>query len=246
MPLSFPLIVLMLCTLAVGSLLLVHLLQARQEQELIRLYRLAALDRRRSALDRIIKGLKAIDDSPDVTRLLTQTLRHDLQRIHRLDPAQGNGEKELRALGGETGKPDKTAADSARVQTDSKTRLGSEREILHARGLINDALMLIRHLYQMRQVTEDQLESTARHLGMLSARVGVNSNLHMADQALARGDERRALSLYRAAESFLLNGPLKGTEGEQKLQYIRQQCEQIVQQHSAGNGERAPFTQRAA
>lgn len=246
MSLSLPLIVPMLCALVVGSLLLVHLLQERQEQDVIRLYRLAALDRRSSALSRIIKGLKAMDDSPDVTRLLTQTLKHDLQRIHRLDPARGNGEKELRALGGEAGKTDKAPADPARTQADKKTSLGSEREILHARGLINDALTLIRHLYQMRQVTGDQLESTARHLGMLSARVGVNSNIHMGEQALARGDSRMALSHYRAAESFLLNGPLKGAEGEQKLQYIQQRREQILQQQSAGSEEAGAFTRRAA
>ncbi|MCB1665515.1 MAG: hypothetical protein KDI28_07020 [Pseudomonadales bacterium] len=244
MPLSYPAIVLLLIALMVGSLLLVHLLQGRQEQDVIRLYRLAALDKRRSALSKIIKGLKAIDDSTDVTRLLTQTLKHDLQRIHQLDPARGNGEQELRALGGDAAKADKNA-DAAKSSVDRKTSLSSEREVLSARSLINDALTLIRHLYQMRQVTGDQLESTARHLGMLSARVGVNSNMHMADLAMAQGDARRALGHYRAAESYLLSGPLKGAEGEQKLQYIQQRREQILQQHT-GSDEQEGFMSRAA
>lgn len=247
MPLSYPAIVLLLIALMVGSLLLVHLLQGRQEQDVIRLYRLAALDRRSSALTRVIKGLKAIDDSADVTRLLTQTLKHDLLRIHQLDPARGTGEQELRALGAEAGKADKNAgADVAKGGVDRKTSLSSEREVISARSLINDALTLIRHLYQVRQVTGDQLESTARHLGMLSARVGVNSNMHMAELAIAQGDARRALGHYRAAESYLLSGPLKGAEGEQKLQYIQQRREQILQQQSSGNDEHGAFINQAA
>ena len=223
--------VLMLCALMLGSLLLVHLVQARQEQNLIRLYRLAALDRRRLTLIKLIQGLKALDDNPDVMRVLTQTLKHDLQRIARLDPARSNAEQELRNLGsGDTAKADKPAATNKTAKADQKTSLNNERDVIKARSLINDALSLIRHLYQVQQVSGEQLESTARHLGMLSAQVGVNSNIYMADSAWEKGDARKALGHYRAAESYLLGGPLKGAAGEQKLKYIQQRREQIVRE----------------
>jgi len=218
----------------VGSLVLVKLAQERQERDLIRLYRLAALDRRRISIITVVKNLKEVDDNPEVARVLNQALKSDLSRIQKLDPARGNMDQG--ASTGSASTQASTGGDPKRPKGDNKTSLNSEREVIKARAHINDALALIRHLYQVGKVSGEALESTARHLGMLSALVGVNSNIHMAEQAVARADTRKALSHYRAAESYLLNGPLKGPEGAEKLQLILASKQQIL---DGATGERA-------
>lgn len=247
--LSNPFTLLILFALMVGSLVLVHLAQERQERNLIRLYRLAALDRRCGSIRTVIASLKEIDDSPEVIRVLSQALKNDLLRIQKLDPARSNIEQEMRVAtsGGENAKADKSAnADPKRSKLDSKTSLNSEGAVIKARAHINDALALIRHLYQGRKVSSEQLESTARHLGVLSALVGVNSNIHMAEQAMARSDTNKALSYFRAAESYLLNGPLKGPEGAEKLQLILARKQQILASATRGAQEQDYYTGRAA
>ncbi len=225
---SSPLVLILLLAVMVGSLVLAQIIQARQDSDVIRLYRLAALDRRSAALIKVIRGLKALDDNQEVVKVLMGPLKNDLARIQRLDPARGNGEQELRSLTADAGKTEKPPEKpEGQSKTDKRTSLSSDREVFQARALITDALSLIRHLYQIRQVTGDQLESTARHLGMLSALVGVNSNIHMADIAMAHGDLRKASAHFRAAESFLLSGPLKGAGGAEKLKYIESRREQI-------------------
>ena len=118
--------------------------------------------------------------------------------------------------------------------------------MIKARAHINDALALIRHLYEVRKVSGEALESTARHLGMLSALVGVNSNIHMAEQAMANADSKKALNHYRAAESYLLNGPLKGPEGEEKLQLILTRKQQILNSAARDESGQEYYTDRAA
>lgn len=241
---SSALTVFLLAAVMVGSLLLVHVAQERQESQMIRLYRLAALDRRSSALRKVIQGLKEFDDNPEVIRVLSQALKSDLQRIQKLDPARAVNDKDTRQTGSDNTKSDKPKA-AAITKVDQKTSLGSEREMLRARTHITDALALIRHLYQAGHVKGEQLESTARHLGTLSALVGVNSNMRMADEALERGDMRKALSYYRAAESFLLNGPLSGPDGANKLSYIQERRSYIANSQ-ASHSEQAGFDRQAA
>ncbi len=252
MPLSSPLALATLAAIMVGSLVLVHVLQERQERNLIRLYRLAALDRRRASISKVMRNLRELDDNPEVIRVLGQALKNDLSRIQKLDPARGNGDQELRAANpgggtGETGKTDKGATgDGKRTKLDQKTSLNSERDVIRARAHITDALALIRHLYEVRQIRGEQLDSTARHLALLSALVGVNSNINMAEIAHANGDSVKALSLFRAAESYLLNGPLKGAEGAQKLQLIQTRKDQIMSSMRGSGANQEFYADRAA
>ncbi len=244
MLLSSAMTVFALLALMVGSLLMVRLTQDKQETQLIRLYRLAALDRRSSALRKVIQGLKSIDDNPEVIRVLSQAMKNDLQRIQKLDPTRSVSDKESRPSSSEANKTEKPHA-AGLSKADQKTSLRSEREMLRARAHITDALALIRHLYQVGHVAGEQLESTARHLGTLSAMVGANSNLRMGDEALERGDARKALAFYRAAESFLHSGPLSGPEGQKKLSYIEQRRAHIANQEAQAIGPDG-FSQQAA
>ena len=237
-----------LAALMVGSLVLVHLAQERQERNVIRLYRLAALDRRRASIISVMANLKQVDDNPEVARVLGQALKSDLARIQKLDPARSNIDQEMRQAGsaGNNAADKSAGGDAKRSKADSKTSLNSEREVIKARAHINDALALIRHLYEVRKVSGEALESTARHLGMLSALVGVNSNIHMAEQAMANADSKKALNHYRAAESYLLNGPLKGPEGEEKLQLILTRKQQILNSAAHDESGQEYYTDRAA
>ena len=239
---------LVLVALMVGSLVLVKLAQERQERNLIRLYRLAALDRRRASIIAVMQNLKEVDDNPEVTRVLSQALKNDLLRIQKLDPARSNVDQELRqgSSAGSNAAQKSAAGDAKHSKLESRTSLKSEREVIKARAHINAALALIRHLYQAGKVSGEALESTARHLGMLSALVGVNSNMYMAEQAMARADSRKALSHYRAAESYLLNGPLKGPEGAEKLQVILARKQQILEGAARDETSEEYYTDRAA
>jgi len=244
---SSALTVFILFAVILSSLLIVRLTQDRQERQLIRLYRLAALDRRSSALRKVMQGLKAFDDNPEVIRILTQALKGDMQRIQNLDPARNANEKDARQGGSDSAKAEKSSvANTANLsKVDQKTSFGTEREVMKARAHITDALALIRHLYQVGHVKGEQLESTARHLGTLSALVGVNSNIRMAEEAFEHGDSRKALSHYRAAESYLVNGPLNGPEGASKLSYI-QQRKAFIANAEVGHTEQEAYTRQAA
>ena len=233
-----------LVALMVGSLVLVKLAQERQERNLIRLYRLAALDRRCASISSVIKNLKEIDDNPEVLRVLDQAMKSDQERIQKLDPARGNVAQNARK--GTSAAQPSSGGDPKRSKVDNRTSLNSEREVIKARACINDAMALIRHLYQAQRVSGEALESTAKHLGKLSALVGVNSNIHMAEQAMSRAEPKKALGHYRAAENYLMNGPLKGPEGAEKLQLILARKQQIFEGEEREGAGQEYYTDRAA
>jgi hypothetical protein len=227
-----------LFALMIGALLVARLAQAYQESNVIRLYRLAALDRRRLEVQAVVQALKALDDNSEITRLLMQALKFDVNRIQSLDPGRGDIEQELRKFASGSSPPaddsrgDKGRSvdpiDQQRSKLDRRTRLSSEREIHIARGHISAALAIIRRQYQARQIGAEQLESSARHLGMLSALVGVNSYMKMAEQAQANGDIGKALGHLRIAETYLRNGPLQGADAKEKLGQVLQRKEQLL------------------
>ena len=72
-----------LLVLMVGSVVLARYAQARQEGNLIRLYRLAALDRRRNETRAVIRALQEVDDNAETLRILNQALKADLVRIQK-------------------------------------------------------------------------------------------------------------------------------------------------------------------
>jgi hypothetical protein len=228
-----------LLALMIAALVLARLAQEYQESNVIRLYRLAALDRRRLEVQAVLRALKALDDNAEIARLLMQALSFDVNRIQKLDPGRGDMEQELRKLaaGASASAADDARGDKGhsndpavqkRSKVDRRTSLSSEREIHNARGHISAALAIIRRQYQARQIGAEQLESSARHLGLLSALVGVNSYMYMAEQAQANSDPGKALGYLRIAETYLHNGPLQGAEAMEKLGLVQQRKEQLL------------------
>ena len=86
MVLSSLYMIVFLLVLMVGSVVLARYAQERQEGNVIRLYRLAALDRRRNETRAVIRGLQEVDDNAETLRILNQALKADLVRIQKLDP----------------------------------------------------------------------------------------------------------------------------------------------------------------
>lgn len=227
-----------LLLLMVGSVVFARYAQQRQENDVIRLYRLAALDRRRNETRAVIRALQEVDDHAETLRILNQALKADLVRIQKLDPNRADIEQDIRqasaAPAGEN-KSEKPAADGRAAKVDKRTSLSHERDVQRVRQHIVEAMAIIRRLYETNQVRAEQLESTARHLGTLSVVVAVNSAIHMAELALTAAQFGKVPGLLRMAEGYLASGPLQGREKAEKLEQTRRLREALEQARNAGD-----------
>lgn len=226
-----------LLLMMIGSVVFARYAQERQENDVIRLYRLAALDRRRNETRSVIRALQEVDDNPETLRILNQALKADLVRIQKLDPGRADIEQEIRQAGAAPAaenKGEKPAGEARGVRSDKRTSLSNERDVQRVRQQIVEAMAIIRRLYQANQVRAEQLESTARHLGTLSVVVAVNSAIHMAELALSDSQFGKVPGLLRMAEGYLANGPIQGREKAEKLEQIRKLRESLEQARNAG------------
>lgn len=228
--------VILLCLLAVmvAALLIARFAQQQQEQNMVRLYRLAALDLRRVSTRNVIRALLDLDENPELLRILYQSLRSDLLRIQQLDPSRADLENDIRQVQSGLGaltdveRASVEQQEQRRQKLEQRTSLGSEREMQINRAYISEAMSIIRRLYQFRQVRGEQLESVARYLGTLSFTVAVNSHLHMGELALQDGDKIKALSNYRRAENLVMRGPYTGRDRTEKLSAIETRKERLM------------------
>ncbi len=229
--------ILFLLLLMIGSVVFARYAQERQENDVIRLYRLAALDRRRNETRNVIRALQEVDDNPETLRILNQALKADLVRIQKLDPGRADIEQEIRqasAAPAAENKSEKAAVDARAAKADKRTSLSHERDVQRVRQRIVEAMAIIRRLYQANQVKAEQLESTARHLGTLSVQVAVNSAIHMAELALSAQQFGKVPGLLRMAEGYLASGPVQGREKAEKLEQIRKLRESLEHSRNAG------------
>ncbi len=242
MALSQFLMLLCLMAVMVAALLVARLAQEQQERNMVRLYRLTALDQRRASTRNVIRALLDLDENPELLRILYQSLKGDLLKIQQLDPTRVDLESDIRQV--QSGLNALTDAEKAnaeqieqrRQRLEQRTSLGSEREIEIARAYISEAMSTIRRLYQSRQVRGEQLESVARYLGVLSATVAVNSHLNMGALALQDGDKINALSNYRRAENLVMRGPYNGRERAERMRVIEARKEQLMAQSRSEQG----------
>lgn len=245
MVLSSLYMILFLIVVMIASAVLARYAQDRQEGKVIRLYRLAALDRRRNTTRAVLRALQEVDEHPETLRILNQALKADLVRIQKLDPGRSDIEQEIRQAsnastsGAAASEPkaEKSGNDARGAKLEKRTSLGSERDVQRVRYQITEAMAIIRRLYQGNQVRVEQLESTARHLGTLSVVVAVNSNLHMAEVALGAAEYGKAHGLLRMAEGFLASGPLQGRDKTEKLEQMSKLKERL-QVSRSGEGMR--------
>ncbi|MDO9319033.1 MAG: hypothetical protein Q7V56_12630 [Gammaproteobacteria bacterium] len=228
--------IILLCLLAVmlAALLIARFAQEQLEQNMVRLYRLTALDQRRASTRNVIRALLDIDENPELLRILYQSLRSDLLKIQQLDPSRADLENDIRQVQSGLGaltdveRGSGEQQEQRRQKLEQRTSLGSEREIQITRAYISEAMSIIRRLYQFRQVRGEQLESVSRYLGTLSFTVAVNSHLNMGELALQEGDKIKALSNYRRAESLVMRGPYSGRDRTEKLSAIDAKKEQLI------------------
>lgn len=228
--------VILLCLLAVlvAALLIARFAQEQQEQNMVRLYRLTALDQRRVSTRNVIRALLDLDENPELLRILYQSLRSDLLKIQQLDPSRADLDADIRQVQSGLGaltdleRASIEQQEQRRQKLELRTSLSSDREIQIARAYIGEAMSIIRRLYQFRQVRGEQLESVSRYLGTLSFTVAVNSHLNMGELALQDGDKVKALSNYRRAENLVMGGPYSGRERTEKLNAIEARKERLL------------------
>lgn len=240
MVLSSLYMILFLFVLMVGSVVFASYAQARQEGNVIRLYRLAALDRRRNETRAVIRALQEVDDNAETLRILNQALKADLVRIQKLDPSRSDIEQEIRQAGSTSSagaaeaKAEKAGGEGRGAKGQKRTSLSNERDVQRVRHHISEAMAIIRRQYQANQVRSEQLESTARHLGTLSVLVAVNSGIHMAELAIANAEYGRVPGLLRMAEGYLASGPLQGREKTEKQEQLKKLRDALQEARSGG------------
>ncbi len=215
---------------------------------MIRLYRLAALDRRRASTGNVIRAVQALDENPELMRILYQGLKADLLRIQVLDPGRADLDAEIRqtqsaissqAEESRVDKNDKGGGELSqqrRQRLERRTSLASEREIQISKAYISEAMVLVQRLYQQRQVRVEQMESVGRYLSSLSVTVAVNSYLYMGEIALQQGDKIKALGSYRKAELMLQRGGMTGRERVERQGLIEARKNELMAQSTREHG----------
>lgn len=234
MILSDPIVILCLALLVVVSLYAARFAQDQQEKNMVRLYRLAALDRRRVATKELIRALKALDDNPELMRVLNTSLKKDLQHIQILDPARKDLDEEIRQVQkfagqGEGGKADEMS-EERKQRLVANTSFSSEREISFTRNYITEAMVAVKRLHETKQIRAEQLESIANYLANLSVSVAVNSQLNMGEQALKYGDKIKALGYFRKAEVSLQQGRMSHWERAAKSKEIENRTRKLLEE----------------
>jgi G3E family GTPase len=232
MVLSDPFVIMCLAILVVVSLYVARFAQDQQEKNMVRLYRLSALDRRRVATKDLIRAIKGMDDHPDLMRVLNASLKEDLQRIQILDAARSDLDEEIRQAQKLSGKSE--AAKGEEMSEERKKRLAAntsfetDREASINRSYINEALATVKRLYNSRKIRADQMTSIASYLAMLSVSVAVNSQLLMGEKALQYGDKIKALGCFRKAEVSLHQGHLSSWERAVKQKEIQKRTKDLL------------------
>lgn len=225
-----------LVTVMVASLAVARLAQERQERDMIRLYRLAALERRREGTRTLIRVLQEMDDDADLMRVLYQSLERDLARIQELDPGRSDLEGDMRKVQsglstfkeGARSHPQSELDDERRALRDRNTAFDSEREARTVRSCIADAQRLVRRMHQQQRLPVERMDSILRHLRVLEGLVAVNSQLHMGDIARLHGDGIKALGCYRRAEIALQCSALVGPERHVRMGVIEERKQQLL------------------
>lgn len=232
MILSDPFVIMCLAILMVVSLYVARFAQDQQEKNMVRLYRLSALDRRRVATKDLIRAIKGMDDNPDLMRLLNGSLKDDLQSIQTLDPARSDLDDEIRQAQKLSAHSDSAKieemSEERKKRLASNTSFASDREISINRSYINEALVTVKRLHASRKVRADQMTSIASYLAMLSVSVAVNSQLLMGERALQHGDKIKALGCFRKAEVSLQQGRLSSWERAVKQKEIQKRTQDLL------------------
>ncbi|MDX1491544.1 MAG: hypothetical protein R3332_09665 [Pseudohongiellaceae bacterium] len=232
MVLSDPIVIFFLAIIVVVSLYVARFAQQQQEKNMVRLYRLAALDRRRVQTKDLIRALRAMDEQPELMRVLNNSLKTDLEHMQSLDPARRDLEAELsqaqKAAGqGEPGKVGEMSEERKRKLIQG-TSFDSDREVAINRQYINETVKLLRRLHDASKLRSDLFESLSSYLAMLSVSVAVNSQLNMGAKALQYGDRIKALGCFRKAEVSLQQGRLSTWERAQKQKEIAKRTQELL------------------
>ena len=225
---DLPVLIVMLFLLMPAALWLAGFARARQDQRIMTLFRLEALERRRHELDAAIAMFEQLGAGEDVLDALRQALLHDLERIGSLDPQRSDIARAIDAAGRKEGRRKK--------RDDGQAAVNSEQELGTLRNRAQRALQLLSGLQQHGTLPGDAVSRARRGLEVLVARVGVNTFVLMARHAMEKANTMKAFSYYRKAERLARYASLPEHQQRESLDMIEAEKQRLLQRNEDDRG----------
>ena len=227
--LDYSLLCALLLLLMFAALLLARWLGARQEQAVVNLYRLSALEKRQASIEGVIDALRDMGADRSVLDILYEALLRDLGRIRELDPRREDLDDLIReAEAGRNRKSKAPPPDQAAVNT--------EEELHSVRRHMQKAMQLLALLNQHGGLGTRKYGEARARLQSLAINIGVNSYMLMAEKALEKRNTMRAFSMYRKAESLLEFARLRDEDKKQRLELIKAEKQRLMEQYEDEKG----------
>lgn len=224
----FLLCVFLLMLIAV-ALMLARFAGQKQEQAVLNLYRLSALEKRRSLVEDVLDALQKMGADKDILDILYQTLLSDLQRMLQIDPQR---EDLVKAIHSAETKSRKKSQAPPRDQA----AVSSEQELGVVRQHMQDAMSLLSRLSRHGKIRPQTYAKSRQQLQSLAINIGVNSFLLMAEKALESRNTMKAFSLYRKAESMLRSARIPAEEKGRRLELIAAEKQRLMEQYEDEKG----------
>lgn len=212
-----------------AALLLAQFARRQQEQRVLSLYRLSALEQRRRQLEDAMEMFQQLGAAPEIMDTLGKALLHDLQRMLSLDPLREDLQRSIGKL--EKGGRKKTA-----LPDSEQAAVESENELRALRVRIQQVLELLQRLQKAGFLERADVLQVRESLEMLLVRVGINSFMLMARHALDGRNIMRAFSCYRKAERLARFSRLPEAQLAASLAMIEREKERLIMEQDSDEG----------
>lgn len=220
-------LIVILSLLMPAALWLAQFAQHQQDRRVMVLYRLTALEKRRSELESALEMFEQLGAGEDILDTLQTALLHDLERMRDLDPQRADLGRAIE----EAGKRRRRKSGDR-----EQAAVSSEQELAALRQRVQRALQLIVQLHQHGSLPRDSVARARRGLEVLVARVGINSFMLMARHAIEKANTMKAFACYRKAERLAQYTVLPEGQKQESLDMIKAEKQQLLQRNENDQG----------
>ena len=229
------LLLVLLLTIAVGSLVAAAFISARQEKKRQQQQQVRNMKRRVTELEELALAIDPLVEVAMIPRLINDEAISLLHKIAEIDKTQGftaaalhNAERR----GNEMASPDR----EHRV-----SRLcGSDMQIARAQHLLEEAASAIKKAYNNDKFSAEELDTFVNELRWQHLQVEVISIIGQGHKAMHRSDVLSAHAFYKKAQQILIN---HGHKDQRRHQQIKQISEMLTQKRSALDESLMPETE---
>lgn len=202
---------------------------------------IAALKAQTRNFQQLLEGFPEGFLSRDLKLLVCQCIGEGLEQLVRIDRTNPQHQQVQRQLNERVAQLQALPADQSQYQA-----LNNPAQMQELQKLLNNLYNVVQRLYQNKRLNEAQAESYSKQVQRLATRLGLDTHLNIAQQALGERKLRLAIHHYGQAIEKMAKDNADGAFTAQieayrarcqELDTLDQQLQKQQQTHSAANAE---------